>query len=317
MPTREKLKRMGRLFVRSELNPLITAEDLPYQANAVFNAGAADLGEEVLLLLRVESCSGRSHLIVARSKDGVANWRVNDRALIHPAQGCPYETNGVEDCRITWVQELDAWVLAYTAFTEHGPGVALATTKDFSSVKRIGLVFPPDDKNAALFPRRFDGLYTMLHRPSVSGGSVWISSSPDLTSWGESKLVMEPRAGPWWDGVRIGAGLPPIQTEEGWLLLYHGVKNVANGPIYRIGGALLDLNEPHRIVARARRWLLTPREPYERAGDAANVVFACGGFIRGEELWVYYGAADASICLAKARLTDVVSLVRQESVEQE
>jgi hypothetical protein len=136
-------------FTRSPNNPLILSKNLPYQANAVFNAGAADLGEEVVLLLRVESSSGRSHLIVARSKDGVRNWQVEDRALLHPEEGPSYEVNGAEDCRITWVEELKTWVLAYVAVSDYGPGVALAKTTDFRTVERIGLVIPPDDKNAA------------------------------------------------------------------------------------------------------------------------------------------------------------------------
>ena len=305
---------MKVIFARSQHNPLMTCEDLPYVANAVLNAGAADLGDEVLLLLRVESCSGRSHLIVARSRDGVTGWEVEDRALLHPAQGHPYEANGVEDCRITWMEDLGLWGLAYTAYSEYGPGVGMATTRDFSSVERIGLVLPPNDKNAALFPRKFDGLYAMLHRPSVGGGSIWISYSPDLVFWGRSELVLPVRVGPWWDGARVGAGLPPIETDAGWLLIYHGVKTLAEAPLYRIGAALLDLDRPHRLMARARRWLLAPREPYERTGDADNVIFPCGGFVRGEELWVYYGAADSSICLARARISDILSVVQQEPV---
>ena len=305
---------MKEIFARSQHNPLMTCEDLPYVANAVLNAGAADLGDEVLLLLRVESCSGRSHLIVARSRDGVTGWEVEDRALLHPAQGHPYEANGVEDCRITWMEDLGLWGLAYTAYSEYGPGVGMATTRDFSSVERIGLVLPPNDKNAALFPRKFDGLYAMLHRPSVGGGSIWISYSPDLVFWGRSELVLPVRVGPWWDGARVGAGLPPIETDAGWLLIYHGVKTLAEAPLYRIGAALLDLDRPHRLMARARRWLLAPREPYERTGDADNVIFPCGGFVRGEELWVYYGAADSSICLARARISDILSVVQQEPV---
>jgi len=302
---------MKDLFARSQHNPLITVRGLPYQANAVFNTGVADLGDEVLLLLRVESCSGRSHLIVARSKDGITDWRVEDRALIHPAQGIPYEANGVEDCRITWMQDLDAWAIVYTAYSPHGPGVALATTRDFCSVERIGLVFPPYDKNAALFPRKIDGFYAILHRPSAGGG-VWISYSPDLVYWGNAGAVIPVRGGPWWDAVRVGAGLPPIETKAGWLTVYHGVKEVAGGPIYRLGAALLDLDEPHRLIGRTRRWLLSPQENYERTGDAPNVVFACGGIVRGEELWVYYGAADSSICLATARLSDVMRVTSGE-----
>jgi len=306
---------MKELFVRDKRNPVITTRDVPYQANAVFNAGAADLGDEVLLLVRVESTSGRSHLIVARSADGVTDWRFEERALIHPAQECPYETNGVEDCRLTWMEDMDCWGIAYTAYTDHGPGVALATTKDFRTIERVGLVIPPNDKNATLFPRKFDGLYAMLHRPCVSGGSVWISYSPDLIYWGRASVVVPVRGGPWWDAVRVGAGLAPIETEAGWLVIYHGVKEIVGGPIYRIGAALLDLKEPHRLIARARRWLLSPQEGYERTGDAPNVVFSCGGIVREGKLWMYYGAADSCICLATAKLSDILAVVKNEAIE--
>ncbi len=302
------------LFIRSSRNPLLSVKDLPYQANAVFNAAAADLGHEVILLLRVETCSGRSHLIVARSKDGVGGWRIDDRALLHPEDGYLYEASGVEDCRVTWVDELDAWVLAYVAYTGQGPGVALAKTQDFQTVERLGLVIPPDDKNAALFPCRFNGHYAMLHRPSVGGGSVWISYSPDLVFWGKPSMVVPARGGPWWDAVRVGAGPSPIETDDGWLLIYHGVKEVAGGPIYRMGAALLDRNDPTKLIGRARRWLLGPEEDYERNGDAPNVVFSSGAIVRGDEVWLYYGAADYSLCLAKARIQDILAAVKCESV---
>lgn len=306
---------MAETLVRCPRNPLITPAHLPYQANAVFNAGAADLGDEVLLLLRIESCSGRSHLIVARSRNGVDDWRIEPRALLHPAHGVPYEVNGVEDCRITWMEDLGRWALAYVAYTGSGPGVALATTSDFRSVERLGLVLPPDDKNAALFPRRFGGLYALLHRPTVGGGSIWLSYSPDLIYWGKPSLLLPARGGPWWDGVRVGAGPQPLETDEGWLLVYHGVKEVAGDSVYRLGAALLDRDDPSRLIGRARRWLMSPQEPYERFGDAPNVVFSCGAIVRGEELWIYYGAADCSICLATCRLSSVLSLVKSESAD--
>jgi predicted GH43/DUF377 family glycosyl hydrolase len=303
------------LVLRSSSNPLITVLDLPYQANAVFNAGAVDLGEDVLLLLRVESCSGRSHLIAARSRDGVSEWRVEETALLHPSQGFPYESNGVEDCRITWMENLDAWGIAYTTFSAYGPGVAIATTRDFRSVERIGMVLPPEDKNAALFPCKFDGLYAMFHRPSNAGGAIWISYSPDLVFWGKAEMVVPARGGPWWDATRVGVGLPPIRTEAGWLVIYHGVKEVAGGPIYRLGAALLDLDEPHRLIGRTRRWLMSPQALYERIGDAPNVIFTSGGFVRDDTLWIYYGAADSCICLATVGVTDILRLISSESDE--
>lgn len=303
---------MTGVFLRSEHNPLITADDLPYLANTVFNAGVADLGDEVVLVLRVESCSGRSHLIIARSRDGVGGWEIDDTALLHPSQGFPHEENGVEDCRVTWMEDLGCWGLAYTAYGPHGPGIALAKTEDFREAERLGVVIPPNNKNAALFPCTFDGRYAMLIRET--GGSVWLSYSPDLCYWGRPKVVLPPRGGPWWDNIRVGAGMPPIRTEHGWLHIYHGVKELANQPIYRIGGAMTDLETPHELTARCRRWLLTPETQYERTGDAPNVIFTCGGFVRDQTLWMYYGAADSSVCLATASLGDVLDIVEEQKV---
>ena len=297
---------MEDIFHRNEHNPLIEVDDLPYPANAVFNAGAADLGDEVLLLLRVESRSGRSHLTVARSQNGITDWHIEDRPLLHPDQGSPYEAYGVEDCRITWIEDLQRWGLAYTAFSSYGPAVALATTADFKSVERLGVAFPPNNKDAAIFPRKIGGKYAILHRPRGDKGNIWIAYSTDLIHWGQNQVVLPIRSGPWWDGAKVGTGLPPIETDKGWLLIYHGIKNMVGGPIYRVGAALLDLDDPHRLLARAHHWILGPQAPYERTGDVANVVFPCGGIVRNGELWMYYGAADSSICLAQAKISDIL-----------
>ncbi len=304
------------LFVRHPQNPLITARDIPYQVNTVFNAGVVDMGSEVLLLLRVESTSGRSHITLARSPDGIRQWQIDSQAFMHPGDGYPYEEYGIEDCRVTAVEGIDGWLLAYTAYSPHGPAIGLAQTKDFSHIQRLGLAYPPNNKDAALFPKRFNGLYAMLHRPSAAGGSIWIGYSPDLHFWGKSEAVLPPRGGPWWDGSRVGAGLPPIETEEGWLMIYHGVKEMPSGPIYRVGAALLDLEEPHKLIAKTRRWVLSPQEPYERTGDVPNVIFPCGGFVRGDQLWMYYGAADSSICLATASIPELLEKIRRESEEE-
>ena len=297
---------MRTLFKRCELNPLITVRDIPYPANTVFNAGAVDMGDKVLLLLRVESCSGRSHLTLATSEDGVTNWHVEDWAFLHPGEGFHEESYGVEDCRITWMEEMQTYLIAYTAYGEHGPAVALARTNDFRQAARIGIAFPPDNKDAVVFPKKINGHFVMLHRPSVGGGSIWIGYSKDLIYWGRSQALLSTRGGPWWDGFRVGAGLVPIETKAGWLLIYHGVKQMASGPIYRIGGALLDLEDPSKLIARSKNFLMTPIELYERVGDVPNVLFPTGGFIRDNELWMYYGAADSSVCLARASLYEIL-----------
>ncbi len=303
------------LFQRHPANPLITSVDIPYQVNTVFNAGAADLGNEVVLLLRVESTSGRSHLTVARSKNGVSHWQIAKKAFMHPGDGYPYEKYGIEDCRITRLKRMKVWSLTYTAYSPYGPAIGIAQTHDFKQVERIGLAFPPNNKDAALFPRKINGLYAMLHRPAAMGGSIWVAYSPDLSFWGKAEVVLPPRGGPWWDGSRVGAGLPPIETEEGWLIIYHGVKEMPSGPIYRLGAALLDLDQPHRLIAKTRRWLLSPQEPYERIGDVPNVIFPTGGFIRDGLLWVYYGAADSNICLATISVADLIQVIKKEKSE--
>lgn len=267
-----------------------------------------------MLLLRIESCSGRSHLTLARSKNGKTDWQIEKKAFMHPGDGYECEEYGVEDCRITWMEDINAWAIIYTAYTRHGPRIGIAKTKDFRDVMRIGTAFPPDNKDGALFPKKINGLYAMLHRPSVGGGSIWIGYSPDLTFWGKSEVVVPTRSGPWWDGTRVGAGLPPIKTEKGWLLIYHGVKQMPTGPIYRMGAVLMDLEKPNKLIARARRWLLSPETPYERIGDVPNVVFPCGGFIRKDELWVYYGAADSSICLVTFNLNELINMVLKERI---
>ena len=305
----------GDLFQRHKANPLIQAKDIPYQVNTVFNAGAADLGDEVVLLLRVESTSGRSHLTLARSKDGVTGWQIEKRAFMHPGDGHPYEEYGIEDARMTRVEGIDGWAITYTAYSPHGPAIGIARTDDFRHVERIGIAFPPNNKDAALFPRTFNGLYAMMHRPSAAGGSIWVGYSPDLHFWGKSEVVLPPRGGPWWDGHRVGGGLPPIETPMGWLVIYHGVKQMPGGPIYRVGAALLDLETPHRLIAKTRRWLLSPQEWYERIGDVPNVIFPCGGFIRGDELWVYYGAADSCICLATVKVQELLDVLTEDQEE--
>lgn len=292
------------LFIRSPHNPIITYQDIPSACNSVFNPGATMFGDETLLLLRVEDLEGRSYLTVARSRDGETDWRIENKPLLFPGDpGHPEEGFGCEDPRITWVEELGKWVIAYTAYSRFGAGVALASTTDFETVEKTGLILAPSNKDAALFPRRIKDKWWLLHRP-VAGEQehIWLTCSYDMVHWGCPKVILEERGGPWWDGIRIGAGPPPIETSEGWLLLYHGVKSFPSGPAYRMGMALLDLEEPWKVISRVPHWVLGPHEPYEFMGDVPNVVFANGAVVRNGEVWLYYGAADFCVCLAKAPL---------------
>jgi len=303
------------LFVRHPSNPILTAADWPYEVNGVFNPAAAEVAGETVLLARVEDRRGISHLTVARSANGIDGWTIEREPLLAPDGHTASEQWGFEDARVVWVDELERWVITCTAYGPAGPGVFLATTEDFKTVERYGIVRPPEDKNAALLPQRIDGRWALLHRPKTQSahgqGEIHLSRSDDLFSWSAPEEVLQPRDGAWWDSLRIGIGPPPIRTDRGWLLVYHGVKETIAGDIYRVGVALLDLDDPTRVLRRLPTWVLAPSEQYERTGDVPNVVFPCGLIHdpQTDEVRLYYGAADTSICLAQARLADLVDAV--------
>jgi predicted GH43/DUF377 family glycosyl hydrolase len=299
------------LFHRCERNPILTASDWPYPVHSVFNPGATRLRDgTTLLLCRVEDRTGHSHLCAARSANGVDNWTIdNQPSLQSDPKEHPEELWGIEDPRITFVEELGRYAVAYTAFGKAGPGVALAMTEDFRTFQRCGLVMQPDDKDAALLPRRIDGSFALIHRPmSDSGAHVWISYSPDLRNWGGHKLVLQARKGSWWDANKVGLSPPLIETPVGWLMLYHGVRQTAAGCLYRIGVALLALDQPDQCLRRGESWVFGPEAPYEREGDVANVTFPCGYTLGpdGDAINLYYGAADSSVALARGSVREVL-----------
>ncbi len=302
------------LFSRYRGNPLLTPNRWPYTVNAVMNAGAAEVEGNTVLLCRVEDRRGLSHLTVARSRNGFSNWVVDEKPLIEADPSLEYEIWGVEDPRLTWVEELGVWVIAYTSFGPGGPGLSLATTKDFRTVERLGLVRAPEDKNGALLPRRIGGDFILFHRPVTAlthRADIWLSRSKDLQMWHPPEPVMGARPGGWWDSARIGIGPPPLETSEGWLMIYHGVRQTVAGALYRAGLALLDLEDPTRVRRRCAEWILGPREEYERVGDVPGVVFPCGLLHNAgtDELRLYYGAADSYIAMATASKTAVLDFL--------
>jgi predicted GH43/DUF377 family glycosyl hydrolase len=291
------------LFHRHGRNPILTAAAWPYPAHTVFNAGATRLSDgTTLLLCRVEDRRGHSHLCAARSANGVDGWVIDGEPTLRAdPENYPEEIWGIEDPRITFVDELDKYAIAYTAFSKGGPGVALALTKDFRRFERCGLIMQPDDKDAALLPRRVDGNFALIHRPMHDSGShVWISFSPDLRNWGGHKLMLKARRGAWWDANKVGLSPPLIETHDGWLMIYHGVRHTAGGALYRLGVALFDLGKPDVCLARGESWIFGPETEYERHGDVPNVAFPCGYTIGPDDdtINLYYGAADTSVALA-------------------
>lgn len=307
-----KQEKYATLFRRSEKNPILTAADWPYPVHTVFNAGATLLQDgTTLLLCRVEDRRGHSHLCAARSADGVGGWVIDrEPTLLPDVANHPEELWGVEDPRITWVEELGRYVVAYTAFGKGGPGVSLALTTDFVAFERCGLVMQPDDKDAALLPSRIDGMFALVHRPIAdSGAHVWISYSPDLRNWGNHRMMLQARRGGWWDANKVGLSPPLIKTTRGWLMIYHGVRSNAAGSLYRLGLALFDLDDPSTLLLRGDEWVFGPEAPYETQGDVANVAFPCGYTVLadGDTMHLYYGAADTSIAMATGSISGLLA----------
>ncbi|MFC1780737.1 glycosidase [Planctomycetota bacterium] len=304
----------NEIFHRYPDNPILSVEDWPYRANSVFNAAAAEVDGHILLLARVEDFRGISHLTAARSDDGINDWQVDAEPTLMPdPQNHPEEVWGIEDPRITWIEELDKWAVCYTAYSKGGPLVSLALTNDFKNFERIGPVMAPDDKDAALFPKKFKGRWIMLHRPvcrsPLLGAHIWLSFSPDLKHWGEHIEVINAREGGWWDANKIGLCAPPMESKEGWIILYHGVRATASGSIYRLGLALLDINDPVKVLRRTNEWIFGPKTHYEREGDVDDVVFPCGWVKKENKVLIYYGAADSRICLATADFDDLINFI--------
>jgi predicted GH43/DUF377 family glycosyl hydrolase len=250
----------------------------------------------------VEDRRGHSHLTAARSKNGIDGWVIDERPTLKAdPEHHPEELWGIEDPRITFMEDLGKYAVAYTAFGKGGPSVALALTEDFRTFERCGLVMQPDDKDAALMPRRIDGNFALLHRPmSDSGSHVWISYSPDLRNWGGHKLMLMARRGAWWDANKVGLSPPLIETPRGWLMLYHGVRQTCAGSLYRLGLALFALDKPEVCLLRGDEWVFGPEAAYEKDGDVGNVAFPCGYTLADDDdtIRLYYGAADTCMALA-------------------
>ena len=298
-------------FERFYKNPIIKRTDIPYSCNSVFNTAACMFRNEYLLLLRIEDLEGRSHLTIARSKDGI-NFIVDKKPWIvssHDPDYESYERYGVEDPRITQIEE--TYYITYTAFGPYGVRIGIGKTEDFKKFERICLATEVDNKDGVLFPEKFNKEYVLITRPGGFGGKrgdIWISFSPDLIYWGKSRLLLSHTPGGWSSG-KLGASIPPVKTEEGWLLFYHGVRETGSGKIYRVGAALLDLKKPHKVIGHTQHFVLGPEELYERVGDVPNVVFPCGAILEEDgTIKIYYGVADTAIAMATAKLNDIVKL---------
>jgi predicted GH43/DUF377 family glycosyl hydrolase len=302
---------------RSERNPLISLDDLPFAANDVHNAGAVKHEGRYVLLVTIERLDGRCVIHRAESEDG-HRFEIDPEPVLAPSAEPPYdkyESDGVRDARITPFD--GGYYVTYLAQSEYGFRLGLGRTENLRTIERIALVSEPDTKNGTLFPRKVDGRFARLERPR-EGGNIWVSYSEDLRHWGGWDVVMTPRSG-YWDCHRIGAAAPPIEVECGWLLVYYGVKNNPSGPLFRLGIAFLDRDNPVSVIGRSNIPVLAPREKYERIGDVANLIFSCGALLNdaGDDLVIYYGAANSCICRGSVGLEALERTCNPEKAVEE
>ncbi|MCK5450706.1 MAG: glycoside hydrolase family 130 protein [Candidatus Omnitrophica bacterium] len=303
------MKREGRrdIIHRHKKNPIINLEDLSFSCLNIMNAGAVKVDDQYILLVRIETMKGHSIFVVARSKNG-KNFELDKKPIMVPAEEGEFkkfEEQGVADPRITYLEGV--YYIVYSAVSKRGHRLALAKTADFKTIERVALISQPDNHNGALFPCKIKGDYMRVERP-LEGGNIWISQSKDLISWGKSRVLMTARGSGFWDADRIGCAVPPIKIDEGWLLIYYGVRNTSAGPIFRLGAAILNGKDPSIVIGRTDIPILSPREYYERVGDCGNMVFSCGAIVEEErqELLLYYGGANMGINLGTAFIPDII-----------
>jgi beta-1,4-mannooligosaccharide/beta-1,4-mannosyl-N-acetylglucosamine phosphorylase len=316
IPWEERPDARDDIVWRSSRNPIITPDRVP-GANSVFNPAVVPFADGFAGVFRVDDHARVMNIHVGRSTDGIA-WELDSEPIsFEPTDPrvaeLEHSFEHAYDPRLT---ALDGryyltWCAGY-----HGPTIGIAWTEDFTAFHRLDNAFLPFNRNGVLFPRTIDSRYAMLSRPSDDGhtpfGEIFYSQSPDLVHWGRHRHVLGPIPLTW-QATKVGAGPAPIETDEGWLLLYHGVLTSCNGFVYSFGAALLDLDEPWRVLARRRGYLLSPRLPYERVGDVPNVVFPTAALVdrSSDRVSIYYGAADTVVCLAHAHLSELVASVRR------
>jgi len=309
---------MTKKFVtRYKGNPILTKDDIPYPVETVHNAGVTKFNGRYIMLFRSHLDTGRSIIGLAESKDGF-NFEPRPEPFMVPAEEplfAEYEEFSVEDPRITPLE--GAYYITYSAYSRHGVRVGLAKTPDFKSVERVAFITQADYRNTVLFPEKIKGRFAKLDRPhsDINPWSIWISYSPDLRHWGDSRLVMKPAAYHW-DEMKIGPGAPPIRTDKGWLSIYHGVFQTMAGAVYRLGAALHSFDDPARILGVGNRWILQPQDEWEVTGYVPNVVFTCGAVPEEDgTLKLYWGGADKVMCAGTAVIDELVELCLTDSRE--
>ncbi|CAG1015507.1 MAG: glycoside hydrolase family 130 protein [Anaerolinea sp.] len=300
------------VFKRYEGNPIVTAKAVP-RANSIHNSAIVKFGDGYAGIFRVDEVNFHYVLHVGWSRDGI-HWQIDPNPIQMASDDPEIAVSPTSyDPRVTCID--GTYYVTWCNATAQGPQIGLAVTQDFKRFKQMENPLPTANRNCVIFPRKINGKFAIYHRPSDRGhtpfGDIFYATSPDLIHWGCHRFVFGPQGG--WQSTKVGPGPAPIETPEGWLLIYHGVWTSCNGYLYYAGGALLDLEKPWKVIARTQDYLLGPTEPYERVGDVPNVVFPSSAVVEGDNLRLYYGCADTCIGMAEAKVSEIVDFVKTHS----
>ncbi|HVN47510.1 MAG TPA: glycoside hydrolase family 130 protein [Bacteroidota bacterium] len=315
IPWEKRPRTCNDVLWRWSKNPVLDWNPIPNAAR-IYNSAVVPHHGAFVGVFRADQRNGRATLFSGKSKNGI-QWTIGpDPIQWVDEHGNPNPTSYAYDPRlvqidntfyITWCDDL------------RGASIGLGRTKDFKTFTRMSNPLMPFNRNGVLFPRKVNGKYILLSRPSDSGhtpfGDIFMSESPDMIHWGNHKFVMSKGGQGWWQGVKIGAGPVPIETTEGWLLFYHGVSTTCNGFVYSFGAAILDLDQPHKVLYRTRDYLLTPEKLYETSGFVPNVVFPCANLYDAKtgRIAIYYGAADTTTALAFTQIDELIDYIKKNS----
>ena len=318
MPWQEKPSGCTAPMWRHSDNPIIGRNPLP-DVSRIFNSAVMPFGDGFVGVFRGEQRDGIPHVYFGRSKDAL-HWEFDPEKIdFRDATGESFQPLYAYDPRLVRVE--DTYYIIWCQ-DMYGAAIGMAETKDFTSFTRLENPFLPYNRNAVLFPRKINGNFVMLSRPCDNGhtafGDIFVSESPDMVYWGRHRHVMG-RGERWWENLKIGGGAAPIETDKGWLMFYHGVVNTCNGYVYSVGAAILDIDEPSRVLHRCGNYILTPEEWYEERGFVPNVCFPCATIhdsVTGR-IALYYGCADSYVGVAYTTAQEIYDYILAHDVASE
>jgi len=312
IPWEERPAGCTSVLWRSSKNPILGRNPVR-NGSRVFNSAVTNFKSGFVGVFRVDHKDGRPQLHVGFSEDGF-NWKLREEDIEWVSEsGKPFPTFYAYDPRLVRIE--DTYYITFCT-DDHGPTIGVGMTKDFERFTRLPNAFVPFNRNGVLFPKKINGKYLMLNRPSDMGhtpfGDIFLSESDDMIHWGNHRWVMGRSSHNWWENLKIGTGPVPLQTSEGWLLIYHGVTLTCNGYVYSFGGALLDLKDPSKVLYRCKDYLMTPEADYETCGFVPNVVFPCALLCdpSTNRVAIYYGAADTHVAVAFGYLDEIIDYVK-------